>query len=1079
MANFLVSIRFTMLRPVFLSLLLSATLVTFSTTGFGQSTTATIFGSITDNSGAVIPGAQVTATNTATGMARTTTTNSAGDYSMTFVPVGTYRIEASSKGFRTFAQDGVVLEVERNARVDAVLQPGAAEQVITVTSDVPQVNTLDASLGRTVDNKEILNLPLVNRDPYSFLTLTPGVSSSTNSNALGYPQQQVLVNGSSQDRLSGNLGGSVGFYIDGGFNNQGLRGTGNVAPNPDAVQEFRVVTNSYSAEYGRYSGAVVNLITKSGTNSLHGSLFEFLRNDKLNAAPWNVPSKPPLHRNQFGGSIGGPIVKNHTFFFGSYSGLRQHQTTLPPKATVPTDLERQGNFSASSVKPINPATSTRYPGDIVPIDPVSQKILDNYIPRANLANNQYQALLPNPFNSDEYTVKIDHTLTSAHQLSGSYFLSYGNTIEAISGSGAGNIPWSQRTFNWKQQNYAVSDTWAVNASAVNELRLNYVRNFGGRLNLPGTSLADLGSKYTVQGPPSLPRITVNGFFTLGEAISGPIAGSNYYGLRDTLALSRGRHSLKIGGEVSLEKMVQNTTLDNYGTFTFDGSKTRGTQTSGNALADFLAGLPVRMTQDAPVNKEDNDWYYALFVQDDFRIHPRFTLNLGIRWDVQPPTTDPHDRKLTYVPGAQSNVVPTAPAGLLFIGDQGITRGIIETRMNHVAPRVGFAWDPFGDGKTSIRSGFGMYWNSISGNEWNQSADRLPFSVRQTFNVVKSLSDPYGSVTGGSPFPYVYSPSNPKFILPAAVAGPDLNFQWPYTYQMNFSIQRQLTGTMSVTAAYVGSLNHNLAFVQDINYPLLTANASTNNVDSRRPILPGTLSSIFIEKSLGKDIYHSLQLSVDKRISHNFSFKGFYVYSKDIESIGSDAQNMTNLAAERARSDNDRRHSLVFSTIWDLSYLPKENKLGYVLNGWNISTITTLQSGAPLTVTTGSDRNLDGSGNDRPNVIGDIRLDPNRGRSVVINQWFNTAAFVASPLRTDGNAGRNILDGPGSKNVDLAIFRNFGIKERTNLQFRAEMTNAFNFVNLRNPNGTLSSPQFGKITSARDPRQMQLGLRLAF
>jgi hypothetical protein len=1040
---------------------------------WGQTSTATIFGTAADASGASIVGAQVTATNSATGVSRTVTSNDSGNYTIPFLPVGTYVLDAKKNGFQTFARNNVAVGVGASIRVDVVLKVGSVETAVNVSSELPQINTLDASVGHTVDNVEVQNLPLVNRDPYSFLTLTPGITSNTTNNALGYQQQVVAVNGASYDRLSGNLGGSLGFYLDGGFNNQGLRQTGNLAPNPDAVQEFRVTTNNYSAEFGHYSGGIVNLVTKSGTNSFHGSAFEFLRNDKLNATPWNVPNKPSLHRNQFGGTFGGPIVKNKAFFFFSYSGLRQKTTALPPKATVPTALERNGDFSQSSVKPINPATKATYPGNIVPLDPVAKAILDKYIPTANLPNNQYQAELPNPFDTNEFIGRVDYQISSAHQLSGSYFNTYGNNLEPISGAGGGNIPWSSRSFDWKQHNVTMNETWTISGNSVNQFVLNYVRNFGGRLNTPALSLADLGSKFNIQGPKSLPRITVSGYFTLGEAIAGPVAGSNYYGLRDVFATTRGRHSLKFGGEISLEKMVQNTTLDNYGTFTFDSSLTK------NALGAFLAGLPTRMTEDAPINKIDNDWYYALFVQDDFRVRPNLTLNLGLRYDIQPPTLDPQDRKLTFVQGVQSKVVPTAPVGLQFVGDPGIERGIISTRLNHVAPRIGFAWDPFSKGRTSIRGGFGLFWNSISGNEWNQSADRLPFSVRQTFNNPKTLSDPFGNIAGGSPFPYVYDPNSPKFIFPAAVAGPDRNFQWPYTYQINFGVQQQITGTLSASATYVGALSHNLAFVQDVNYPVYTATATTSNVDARRPILPGTLSNIFLTRSIGKDLYHSLQLTVEKRVSHHFSLKGFYVWGKDIQSFGSSAQNMNILAEERGRSDQDIRHNFVLSAIWELSYLPNDNKLRYLLNGWTISTITSLKSGSPVTITTGADNNRDGQSTDRPNVVANPVLDHNRGRFVVANMWFNQAAFVANPVGTDGNASPNLLDGPGTKNIDLAIFRNIPVHENVRLQFRAEMTNAFNMVNLSDPNTSLSSPQFGKITSAKSMRQTQLGLRLVF
>jgi len=813
-------------------------------------------------------------------------------------------------------------------------------------------------------------------------------------------------------------------------------------------------------------------------------LFEFLRNDKLNATPWNTAIKPPLHRNQFGGTVGGPIIKNKTFYFGSYAGLRQHQSFNTGVSIVPTDLERQGNFSQSASKPINTATGQRFPGDIVPVDPVSRKIIDQFIPHANIGTNQFRTSAPSPTNSDEFIFKLDHALNQRHQLTASYFLSYGNTLEAFSGASTNQnvLPWSSRTFDWTQHNLTLSDTWVINPNMVNQLRLNYVRSFGGRINSPAMSLGDLGSKFQVQGDPALPQITVSGFFILQEAIAGPVAGSNYYGVRDSLAWRLGKHSLKLGGEAYLEKQRQNTLLNNYGTFTFDGSKSRTGSSGGNALADFMMGLPVRMNQDAPTDKIDNDWYYALFVQDDFRVHPRLVVNAGLRWDIQLPTLDPQDRKLTFIQGVQSKIVPTAPLGLQFIGDPGIGRGIVGTPLYHFGPRLGFAWDPLGDGKTSVRGGAGIYWGNVTGNEWNQTGDRLPFAARQQFNNVKSLSDPYANLPGGvAPFPYFFDPKNPRFIFPAAVSGPDLNFKWPYTYQMNFSVQRQVTATTSVSAAYVGTLARNLGFLQDVNYPIFTnaTQSTTSNVDARRPILPGTLSNIFLFRSPGHDAYHALQLVGEKRTSHGFSFKGYYVWSKDLETITDAVQDYNRLDLERARTGQDRRHVAVLSTIWELNYVPKDNWLHWITNGWMLSTITTLRSGQPFNITTGTDNNRDGNSNDRPNLIGNPFLDPNRGRSVVVNGWFNTTAFQANPIGTDGLLRRNYLDGPGSKNIDLAIARTFNMTERYRVEFRAEATNAFNMVNLSNPTGSLNSAQFGKITSAGNMRQVQLGARFTF
>jgi hypothetical protein len=732
----------------------------------------------------------------------------------------------------------------------------------------------------------------------------------------------------------------------------------------------------------------------------------------------------------------------------------------------------------SSGKPNDPLTKKPFPNNIIPasrLDVTAQNIISKSIALPDFPNNGYEATVPHPMNTDEFQFKLDHRLNNAHQLAGSYYYNSGEDIEGMQG----NLPWSTRAFDWTQQNYNISDTWTVSPTLVNQLRLTYVRNFGGRINSPEKSLSDYGSKFQVQGTPALPNISITGYFTLGQAIAGATAGSNYYGLRELLSWTKGHHFLKIGGEFSLEKNIHDTLLNNYGTFSFTGTK------SGNALADFALGLPVTMNQDAPITKYDNGWYYALFVQDDLRIHPRLTLNLGLRYDVQTPFTDPYDRRLAFVLGAKSSKVPTAPLGLQFPGDSGIPRGIANMDTNNFAPRVGMAWDPFGNGKTSVRAAFGLFYGSISANEWNQTTDFQPFSARQQFNDVKSLTDPYGNLPGGlSPYPYVYDPAHTLFLANASVTTIARDFVWPYTYQLNFSIERQLRSGLSVTAAYVGALGHHWPTIRDNNYPVYGPGATTANVNTRRPIQPQPNSYAVINdiESSVTDAYHGLQISAEKRMSRNFSFKGFYTFSKALEGSNEASangatgwQNANQQWEDRGRTASDRRHNFVMSAIWKIDYFKGSNALlRGVLNGWSLSAIMSARSGTPLTVGAGSDINLDGINNDRANLIGNPIMDPNRSRSDVIKAWFNTAAFGKPATGQDGTAGRNILDRPGSKNVDLGFFRDFHVGERMGLQFRWEVTNAFNLVNLSGPNTTLSSSAFGTITSAGAMRQMQLG-----
>jgi hypothetical protein len=1068
-----------------------------------QVTTATIVGTVSDPSSASVAGAQVTARNVDTGLTRTVTSGEDGTYRIEFLPVGNYVLEVTSSGFKKSFLNGITLQVNDTVRVDVALTVGLVDETVTISETAPpEVNTSTAEIGRTIQSAEITNLPLVERNVYTLLDLTPGVQSNNNGVAaastgtssliLGFPEQRTLINGGTDGGT-----GSVNYYLDGGINMTGLRNTGNILPNPDAIQEFRVQTNSYNAEYGRFASGVINVLTKSGTNEYHGSAFEFLRNTVFNANDWGSQlARSPFHRNQFGATLGGPIKRDKTFFFFSYSGLRQTTSSFLSGAIVPTALERTGNFSASGTKPIDPATGKAFVCNgvtnvICPnrLDPVAMKIINDFIPTANVAGSRWQGNVPSPFNTDEFLAKVDHQLNAAHRLTLSYFNTGGtNTVRA----GGGNLPWASQQFKWRQHNLNLSDVWIISPAKINQVWMTYTRNFGGRLNLPATSLADLGSAFTIQGTPSLPQITVSGFFTLTNSIGGPQAGTNFYSLRDVFSWNKGNHSLKLGGELSLNKDIQQTLLNNYGVFTFNNGATR------NALADFLIGIPSAITQDAPVTGYTNSWYTALFVQDDFRVHPRLTLNLGLRWDVQTAPTDPFDRVVNYVPGQKSTVNPIAPVGAQFFGDPGVERGGIPTSYGHFSPRIGGAWDPFGNGKTSIRGAIGLFYGSISGNEWNTMTNFQPFSTRLTFSNINqktnaagvplgaSLSNPYNAFVGGNPFPY-----KGTFITGGGLFPVAQGFKWPYSYQMNVSVQRQVTKDLTVGVAYVGTSSHNLPFARDVNYPVLTPTATSAgaNILARRPNPAfGAVLELDSDQSAS---YHGLQITSAMRMSHHVTFNAFYTYSKTRTSVQLQnnttqglAQNYSNLAEDEGRADTDQRHVFSMSLNYKPDYFKGSNAIVRgILNGWSISPIIKLRSGLPFTVTNGNvDANLDGVTTDRAQLIGDPHLD-----NPTAAQWFNTAAFVQNKVvtgvATDGNSPRNLLDGPGFKVVDLAISRDFNLSERFKLRFRAEATNVFNMVNLGQPGAAVpsgaTSTTFGVITSANSMRKMQFGLRLTF
>jgi hypothetical protein len=1091
-------------KTTFLTALLAVLLAfPLASVARAQVTSATIVGTITDSTGAALPGATITARNVDTGFTRTVPSNEAGAYRLEFLPIGNYVVEATLSGFKTSTRSGIILNVNDTARVDASLSVGGVAETVTVDAEAPAVNTATSEISRTIDAAAIQSLPLVDRNVYSLLDLTPGVqsnnngvataSSGTSSLVLGFPEQRTLINGGADGGT-----GSVNYYLDGGINMTGLRNTGNILPNPDAIQEFKVQTNSYNAEYGRFSSGIINVVTKSGTNGYKGSVFEYLRDGKWNAKDWgSLLANPPLKRNQFGGTIGGPIAHNKTFFFGTYSGLRQTTSTFFNTAIVPTALERVGDFSQSRTLPTDPATGQTFVCNGVVgaicanrLDPVAMKIISTYIPQANVPGNIWQGFVPSPYNSDEILLKLDHQLNTAHRLSGNYFLTTGsNTVKA----GTGNLPWASQEFKWRQHNVNVSDTWVASSNRINQAWFSFNRNFGGRLNLPATSLTDLGSSAIIQGAPSLPQITVSGYFTLTNAIGGPKAGGDFYSGRDVFSWTLGPHALKLGGELSYNKTVQDTLLNNYGVLTFNN-----TVTKGNALADFMLGIPSAVTQDAPVTALWNSWYGAGFLQDDYRINGRTTLNLGLRWDVQTPGTDPLDRFSTYVPGQKSTVNPAAPTGQLFFGDPGVQRGVIPTAWNHLSPRVGFVWDPSGSGKTSIRAAAGLFYGSISGNEWNTMTNFQPWSTRLTFTNVNlttnaagvpngaSLSNPYNNYVGGAPFPY-----NGSYANGGGIFGVAEDFKWAHAYQTNVGLQHQLGNSLAVGAAYVGTFSRNLPFGRDVNYPVVTATATTAgaNILARRP--NPAFGAVLLLDSDQYSNYNGLQLTFTQRPWHNVSFNGFYTYSKTMTSVQLQnnttqglAQNYSNLAEDYGRADTDQRHVFSASVNWRIDYYRGgSTALKHIFNGWSLAPIIKLRSGLPFTITNGNvDANLDGNTNDRAAIIGDPHLD-----NPTAALWFNTAAFVQNKVvtgvATDGNSVRNLLDGPGFRVVDLALSRDFWLPGKTRVTFRAEGTNVLNIVNLGQPGAAVpsgaTSTTFGVIRSANAMRRLQMGLRLTF
>jgi hypothetical protein len=1186
-----------------------------------QQTTGTIVGTVKDQSGAVVNTAMVKATNVDTGYTRTAPVNGYGEFRIDYLPVGKYTVQADATAFERYVQKNLALDVNQTLSLDIKLVIGAQTDTITVNEAPPQVNTSDAVLGRTIEQSEVIGLPLVNRNVYTELSLTPGImanSSSTTQNPsgtpnfqVGLPSETVQVNGSLD---SGN--GTVAFYLDGGNNITGMRNYGNPAPNPDAVEEVRVDTNAFAAEYGQFSGAVVSVITKSGTNRFRGSLFEINRNTDLNAYTWGaVPgsAKAPYHRNQFGGTIGGPIKRDKSFVFFSYAGLRQIQGGTVSGAAVPTLAERQGDFTADTtlnnpiydftynvaggktlaneVNGVNagpgctaaligPATA----GKCIPtalldktalnLAPVTAPTNLVSIPLPNgptvlkTGGAQWSGIYNTPTNSDEYLAKYDENLGAKDHVGVTYFF-----IKTTSTpSGGGNVLWTGVQSHAAQTNANISDVHTFTPNLANQTWITFTRAMGGRTMVPVTgqanqTLASFGSNFTIQGPPALPQLTGAGFNT-GNPNAGPVTGSDNYEIRDMVSWTKGKHNLALGGEFSLDKTMFLANLNNYGEITFSTSAPTST---GNALADFLTGQFQAFEQDSPYVTHLSTWHTAFFAQDNYRITPRFTANIGLRWDIDTPPTEAHNRTGTFIPGQQSTMTPAAPLGELFPGDKGVGRGIISTPLGSISPRVGFAWDPFGDGKTSVRAAAGIFFGTKSGNEWNQPGNAMPFAVRNGSGSGTSLTNIYNvgftsTAPGGGIFPYTYTPASPKFYGSGSIESISPSFKDSSVYQFNLSVQRQLPYKISATAAYVGTLGRHLNTFIDANYaPYSTVNSSGGTLvgglatsaasqeqrrqfDAGTNLAAGTVGGITDLISDQTSNYNALQISASKSMAKGFTLSGFYVWSRALEG-GEFVENggMTGvqdygyfghpftpqnnsmgavgggLREEYQLMGNNRSNNATVSGMWTPNYFHGSNKIvSEAVNGWTISSVAYFMGGQPNSVGSGSNLNFDTQGNSRPNSTGvPFKLDPHRCRvcgatgqssSSVLTQWFNSTYIAADktsmaaaqaagmsyilngpgvtggigPGGADGNVRRGTIIGPGLKQMDAGLLRDVNIEGKVVFQFRFEVTNVMNWVNLNNPGvSNITSGSAGTITSTANSsngdtqRIMQLGGRLTF
>jgi outer membrane receptor protein involved in Fe transport len=1031
--------------------------------------TAEIRGIVQDESGGTIPGATVTAINELTGLKRTIQSDEAGRFNFPRLPVGTYRVEATLQGFRQFVTQPFRLNVEDIQQVNVVMQLGQISEAVTVSGSAANVETVGGTLSEVVDERRIRELPLNGRDPLQLQLLLPGVVTGTGGTTM---QQQGGIS------VHGLRGISNNYMLDSGDNNDVLGGVAAIVPNPDALEEFTVQTSNFSAEHGRNMGAVINAVTKSGTNQFRGSLYEFLRNDALDAKQFFALAKGKLRRNQYGGSLGGPITHDRMFFFFAYEGLQERRGVSRSNLVVPTPAERHGDFSQSSIKPRDPLTGQFFSNHQIPaarFDPAILNFMEIFIPVPNSSGGRYIYNAPMQKDGSQFMGRLDTQLTSKQRQFGRVFY---DTNEAINTAG---LPVLKHEVAFATWNTAVNHTHILSSRLVNAFQFTYAETDLNRGPLPvgdNINYQKLGVKvnFATEGFEGTPmyRGGVSGHWDMNQDAFEP-DDRPVLQLKNDTSYSRGAHVLKFGGEYRWSANNRTAANNNDPVFSFNG------QYSGSPLGDFLLGKAANVQQFSVRHNKGRAQTFAAYAQDDWQVRPSVTLSAGMRWEPFFAFYEVDQPQPVFRPGQQSTLYPSAPLGLLYAGDPGIPRGGHPTKWRNIAPRLAAAWHL--NPKTSIRTAYGIFYDTARFFNFPKTlVFTPPYSISRTTNDVQ-FSDPYA----GKPNPYPYRPpqtaqelANYQFLRPVRVTSYPEDFSSGYAQQWNVNIQRELMGDLVVTAAYVGTRGHDLPTTRgNINPAVFGPGATLANRQQRR-IYP-EFENISSFDPIGRSEYHGLELTANKRFSRGYSILANYTFSKAKDNASSDdgfgPQDQLNPDDTWGLSDVDRRHRVVTSFVWELPS-PQTGAAKAVLGGWQFNGIVTLSAGTPFSISTGRDTMLSFS-TARANVIGDPNLPKNRSRAELVQAYFNAAAFAIPETGTLGNTPRNFLIGPGSKNVDLSLFRTFEVREGLRVQLRAEAFNAFNFVNLGNPRSNIGSPNPGRIDTAGDARVMQFGVRMTF
>ncbi|HEV7903294.1 MAG TPA: TonB-dependent receptor [Pyrinomonadaceae bacterium] len=1040
---------------------------------FAQTHRASIRGSVTDPNNAAIPGATVKLTNKATNEIRTVTTDAAGEYAISSLAPGAYLVAVEATGFQRLPQE-VTLQVNQELRLDPVLSVADVKIAVEgIMSEPTPLRKDTPALGTVIAERQIAELPLDGRNFLELALLAPGTAPAAPGSAGSARGDFALsANGARED--------SNNFLLDGVYNLDPKLNTFGVRPPVDGIQEFEISTSTYDASFGRNAGAQVNVISKSGSNTLHGTLYEFHRNAALDARNFFAPADQPdpkYIRNQFGFSLGGAIARDRTFFFGDYEGTRTREG-ITRITNVPTLAERNGDFSQSLfARPFNPFQQQPFTGGVIPVEfqnPIGRAIANLYpLPNRNVPFANFVSSPTSRDRNDNFDVRVDHQFSDASNFTARYSFGDRNLFDPFTGATFSLVPGFGNFVPRRSQNLMLSETHLFSPNVVNEARFAFSRiasavtaeGEGASLNRQ-VGLPELSANARDFG---LSFITITGFSPLGDEFNNPQqSATNVFQFLDNATYVRGAHLAKFGFE--FRAMQQNAFRDvqSRGFLTFSDRF----PFTGNALADLLLGFPF-LTGGARLDNHQHlrGESYALYANDSFRITPRLTISAGLRYEYNSPPVDAEDRANLYDPATRT---------ISRVGTNGIPRSGYTSDKNNFAPRLGFAYTLNESGTTVVRGGYGVYYDQPALAPGEGLYFNAPFFDFNLYFPLEGLP-----LTVNNPFP-----NNFPVPLPDTALSFQRDLRTAYMQHWNVNLQQQLGQSRMIEIGYAGSKGTKLLTARDINQP-------------RPSTLPFVLrpvpqfDDINLIESRGNSNYHSLQVRLQQRLTDGLALLSSYTYSKSIDdasnfftSAGDPnfPQDSLNLRAERGRSNFDVRHRLSTSFSYELPFgqgrrfANDEGMLTTFLSGFQFNGIVTLQTGRPFTVALLSEIDNSNTGrstlgfgaNDRPNVAG----DPNATNRTP-ERWFNTGAFVFPAFGTFGNAGRNILDGPGYQNVNASLLKNTRLSESVNLQLRLEAFNLFNHPNFNLPDNFLGSPTFGQILSARDPRHLQFGAKLLF